>query len=120
MSTARASASEQLRDAHQIVGGGGKGELPTDPDAAAMTSFAQASDRLDPTETFLDPLADALTDLVAGVARGAAVNCGAAAVGVLSDMRCNHQTAHLGNEVVSIEQLVRAHRDASAGRTFAE
>src|SRR6185437_10650058 len=84
-------ASQQLRETHQVVGGSDEGEHPADPSGAAMTGFAQAADRLDPAEHLLNALADTHADRVAGMACGAAIDGGAAPLGVLRDMRCHAQ-----------------------------
>jgi hypothetical protein len=49
----------ELRQPRQIVGGGCKGESPTDALATAELGPFLAGDRLHPGEGFLDPLADA-------------------------------------------------------------
>jgi hypothetical protein len=65
---------EQLGQPDQVAGRGGQGEHPADPGGAAMPGLAQAAGGLDPTEGFLDPLADALADDVAGIARRPAID----------------------------------------------
>jgi hypothetical protein len=42
-----------------LQGSRGEGEQPAHPSGAAMTGLAQSANWLDPTEHFLDPLADA-------------------------------------------------------------
>jgi hypothetical protein len=74
----------QVADSHQVVNRQRKGEHPADPRDAAMASLAQASNGLEPTEDLFDPFALALTNRVAGMARGACVD---SAVGLARDVR---------------------------------
>src|SRR5262249_32987941 len=53
---------------HQIVDRHGEGKHPADTVAAAMPRLAKQTDRLEPPEHFLDPLADSLAHAVARVA----------------------------------------------------
>ena len=77
----------QLRQPHQIVGGGSEGEGPSDAVAAAEPGLLLPGDRLDPAERLLDALADALADGIAAVPGRARVDRRAAAAGVLRHMR---------------------------------
>src|SRR3984893_2829086 len=59
-STLRTDSSrcgQNLRDANEIVGGGGKDKKPRDQLPSAMTGLTQTADGLHPAERFLDPLA---------------------------------------------------------------
>src|SRR5262245_23412976 len=58
----------EVPQAHQIVDRHGEGEHPADAVAAAMPRLAKQPDRLEPSEHFLDPLAEALAHTVARVA----------------------------------------------------
>src|SRR6476661_510332 len=67
------SCLEQFGQADQIVGRGRERELPADAVLAAMPGAALQGHLLDPAEAFLDPLADALADRVAGMGGGPTV-----------------------------------------------
>src|SRR6516162_8572859 len=73
--------------AHQIVGGGGKREDPTDARHPAMAGLAQSGRRLGPAEALLDAFAPPAADGVTGMAGGTAVDRRAPVAGVLRDMR---------------------------------
>ena len=83
----RRSRPGQIPDPHQVVHGQGEGEHPSDPAHAAMAHLATQPDRLGPAEDLFHPLALLLTDGVAGMAGGAAIDGTAPAGGVLRDMR---------------------------------
>src|SRR4249920_447807 len=84
-STLRADSpcGQQLGDTDQVVGGGGEHEEPLDQRTPAMTRLAQAADRLHPAEGLLDAFALDHADGIAGMARGAPIDRGAAVAGVL-------------------------------------
>ena len=103
--------AEQPRQADQVVGCHRQGELPVDFGQAAVPGLAQPGDGLGPAERLLDPLADALADGVAGMARGAAVDCRASPTGVLRQVWGNVDLAEFGNEVAGVEALVCAEGD---------
>src|SRR5229473_8135152 len=65
-------------DAEQVVGGGHQMGMQLGALEATIASTAQAADGLHPAEDLFDPLADPLTDGVAGMSRGAAAERGAA------------------------------------------
>src|SRR6516165_11250079 len=102
--------------AHQIVGGGGKREDPTDARHPAMTGLAQSSRRLGPSEDLLNAFAPAAADRVTGMAGGAAVDRRAPVAGVLGDMRRGVALAQCCDEAGSIVGLVGADRDAAVAR----
>ena len=77
---------QQFRYSDDIVGGHREGEHPADARDAAMARLAQRRDRLDPAEGFLDALADALRQGVAGVPGGAFVDRGFARFAGLANM----------------------------------
>jgi hypothetical protein len=49
---------DQHRQPHQIIGGGGEGERPSDAIGAAKSRLALTSHGLHPAESFLDALPD--------------------------------------------------------------
>lgn len=103
--------AQQLRQADQIVGGHREGELPIDFEQPAMARLAQSGDGFSLAERFLDTLADAQADGVAGMAGGAAVNRRAPRADVLRHMRRGVDFAQFGHEVLRVEALVAAHGD---------
>jgi len=76
------SALPWLGQPRQIVSRRREGEGPSDALPPPELGFLLSGDCLDPPEGFFDPLADALTDRVAGVSRRAAVNRRRAPAGV--------------------------------------
>jgi hypothetical protein len=64
----------QVSHAHQIVGGAGEGKYPVHFVHPAMPNLSHERDRLQPAEAFFDPFPLPLTDGVARVPRGAAIN----------------------------------------------
>ena len=73
--------------AHEIVSRGGEHEEPLDPVAATMAGLAQAADRLDPAEGFLDPLALDRTETIAGMTGRAPIDRRATVGVILRDMQ---------------------------------
>src|ERR1700720_4647769 len=65
---------QNLRDANEIVGGGGKDKKPLDQLPPAMTGLTQTADGLHPAERFLDPLALLHADGIARMAGRARVD----------------------------------------------
>jgi hypothetical protein len=64
----------QLRQPHQIVGGGSEGKSPSDAIMATEPGLVLPDDRLNPAECLLDALADALADGIAAVPGGSPIN----------------------------------------------
>ena len=64
---------QQVAHSDQVVSVQREGEHPADPRQAAMASFAQTRDRLEPTVDLFDSFALALTCGVARMAGGARV-----------------------------------------------
>src|SRR6185369_11353454 len=80
---------QQGAHADQVVRRGGEDEVPVDPPTAAMAQLPEQADRFHPTKALLDEFALALTDRVAGMARGPGIDRTPAAhrLGKLGDMR---------------------------------
>jgi hypothetical protein len=70
----RWNCGSQVSHAHQIVGGAGEGKYPVHFVHPAMPNLSHERDRLQPAEAFFDPFPLPLTDGVARVPRGAAIN----------------------------------------------
>jgi hypothetical protein len=66
---------QELAHPHQVVGGRREGKHPTDPVGAPMPGLAQSGDGLEPAEDLFHSFALGLTDGVARLASGAAVDC---------------------------------------------
>src|SRR5947209_18890684 len=73
---------EQVPHPDQVIGGGREGENPSNTEDTTMSRLAQQGHRFDPAKHFLDALPFAHADLIAVMARRAAVN-GAAARALL-------------------------------------
>src|SRR4051794_33810830 len=86
-----AGLRDELRQPHQIVGGGCEGEGPSDTIAAAEPGLLLPGHDLDPAERFLDAFPVTLADGIAAVLRRAA--------GRLA-----------GEDTVTIELLATGHR----------
>ena len=79
----------------------------------AVARLAVVADGLEPADDLLDALADALADLVPGVARRPLVDLGPAILGVLlRDVRRNVACAKLGDEVGRVVGLVCTNGEA--------
>ena len=75
-----------------------------------MSYLAQQSNRLQPAETFLDPLPLPLADAVACMTRCPLVDGTAAASAlILRHMRCDLHVTALGDEIRRVEAFVTAH-----------
>jgi len=96
--------SEKLRQPHQIVSRGGKGEGPSGTLTPAQHRPAQAAG-LDPAKRLLDPLAPALALGIAGMACGAPVNRRSAPAGILRHMRPHLHRAQLVDEVLRVPRV---------------
>src|SRR5712691_2961541 len=77
----------QLPHSYQVVSGGREDEAPVHSFSTAMAQLAQQADRLQPTKDLFNPFALPLADLVAVVARGAAVDSRLAIGVVLGHVR---------------------------------
>src|SRR5438876_8758433 len=64
----------QLPHSHQVVSRSRKDKDPVHECGAAMAQLAQQADRLQPAEDLLNPFALLLTNLIAGMTRGASVD----------------------------------------------
>src|ERR1700730_3732320 len=101
---------QKLRDANEIVGGGGKDKKPLDQLPPAMTGLTQTADGLHPAERFLDPLALLHADGIARMAGRARVDRRALVV-----LRQMWHTAAPGKESGGFVILVGAGRAAGTG-----
>jgi len=95
---------------YQVVGGYGEGKDPADPALASMASLPQEGNGFEPPKDLLDPFADALTDLVARVARRTPVN-GRAFI-FPGNVRCGIETTQLAHEPSVVIGFVTRYRDA--------
>ena len=111
---------DELRQSHQIVGGGSEGEGPPDAAATAELRLLLPGHRLISAERLFDALADALTDGIAAVPRRACVDRRTSAAGVLRHMRRHCHRAQLIDEVFRVVGLVGTERDRarSVGARF--
>ena len=75
-----------------------------------MAGLAQSGAGFDPAKHFLDPLADAQADRIAGVSGGAAVDGRASAVGVLGGVRRDRLDPEVGDEAGGVVGLVHPER----------
>jgi hypothetical protein len=111
--TAPGSSSRRANEpgqADQGVGGGRKGKGPSRSLEAAQAASGWAGDGLDPAEGLLDALSCPLAHGIARMAGGPAVEGGAAAAGILRDVRRDPTLAQLHDEVARIEAAVGAER----------
>src|SRR5271156_3983483 len=105
----------QIAHPDQVVGCGGKGEGPTDSGDSTMTSLAQSGDGLEPAEDLFHSLAPPLTERVAGMASGAAVD---RAVELLRDVRGDVVGPQCAHQFLLIVTLVGAQRDPALARAL--
>ena len=97
---------------HQIVRRGREGEYPGHPLGSSVWGFPEIADGFHPAEDFLHPFAQALTDGVARVAGGAAVDGRVPALAVLGHMRRGIQDTQRLDKLLSIISFITAHRNA--------
>ena len=95
---------QQRAQPDQVVGRGGEGHDPIDERVAAMSQLAQPTDGLQPAEDLLDEFPSPLTDGVARVPRGPAVD--GAAFHLLRDVRRETQRPDGRDETRDVEALV--------------
>lgn len=105
--------NREISQTHQVVGRYRQGEIPVNLGHAPVAGLAQIADGLDPTEHLLDALADAQTQRIARMARGATIDGRAAlALRVLGHMGRDLQPAQIADELLGIVALVGTQRDA--------
>lgn len=93
------------------MGGGLKGEGPSDAVMAMLLRLVQPSDGLDPAERLRDLLAEAQADPIAWMACRAAIDRRTSAGGVLRHMRGHSHRAQFVDEVSRVVSLVGSERD---------
>src|SRR5216683_5037273 len=104
-------------DAEQVVGGGHQIGMQLGALETAIASSAQAADGLHPSEDLFDPLADPLTDRVAGMTRGAAAERGAAGATLIArDVRGDLERAARRDELARVVTLVGTECNPAAAR----
>src|SRR5450759_1745882 len=77
----------QVAYSHQIVRRGSEGEHPGHPLGSSVSGFPEIADGFHPAKDFLHPFAQALTDSVARMAGGTAVDGRIPPLAVLGHMR---------------------------------
>src|SRR4051812_16251627 len=99
---------QQPAQTDQVVGGRVEREDPVDKRPTAMVKLAQQPDGFHPPKRLLDQLPFPLTDLVAGMARRAAINGTATARGlwILRDVGCDTHGARRLHEIPGVVVLV--------------
>ena len=103
--------SAQVSHAHQIVGGTSEGEDPVHFAHPAMPNLPHQRDRLQPAETFFDPLPLSLADAITRVPGGAPINRASASPSqVLRHVRRHPQVPALRHETERVVAFVPAHR----------
>src|SRR5580658_1513101 len=92
----------QIPDSDQVVHRDREREHPRDSLMPTMTQLPESADGLQPPEDLFNAFPFLLTEGVAGVVGGAAVNRAAAIRVVLRHVRCHLQLTQLGDEVLRI------------------
>ncbi len=105
----------QIADAHQIVHRPGKGEHPADSPHTTELDLAQQPYGFQPAEDLFNPFPFLLTDRLAGVPRGRAINRPGTVRRMLGHMRRDLPRPQILNELVGVIVLLAAQRDASGG-----
>ena len=93
---------------HQVVDSRREGKHPTDPIGTPMPGLAQSGDGLEPAEDLFHPFALDLTDGVARLAGGTAVD---GAMGLLRHVRRDSMLAQSAHQFLLIVTLIGAERD---------
>jgi hypothetical protein len=96
----------QVAEAHQVICHGGEGEHPPHPLHASVSGFPKIAHGFHPTEDFLYPFAQALTDSVAPVTGGAAVNGRGTPCAVLGRMGHGPEGAQRVDKLPGVISLV--------------
>ena len=81
----------EIADPHQAVHGGSEGEQPADPSHTTEFDLPQDPHCFRPAENLFDPFALLLTDRIAGMSRGPAINRTGTVRRVLGHMGCDLQ-----------------------------
>ena len=87
LSSSSCGDRRQARHAQQVIGTGGQIGLQLRACDADHATLAHAADGLQPAEDLLDAFSFALTGAVAGMTRGACIDCGTTVGVVLCNMR---------------------------------
>src|SRR5215213_7488352 len=95
----------QVSDSDQVIGGGSELEDPTDQPHSTMSSFAQQSHRLQPTEDFFHSFALTLTNFITRMARGALVDRASSSFVVLGHMWRHLAGAQISDKVFRVVKL---------------
>src|SRR6266536_2548388 len=107
----RRNCGRQITHAHQVVSRAGESKDPIHPAHAAMPQLAHQRNRLQPAETFFDPLPLSLADGITLVPRRSSIDRAAAApFVVLRHVRRHPQISTLLHKVSRVKPLVAAHR----------
>ena len=104
--------AEQPWQANEVVGRGLTREGHVDALAASHPDTAQEPKLLAPPESLLDPLADALAERVAGMARRASVKGGASPCCVAGNVRRDVHGAQLVHKILGVIALVAPEQNA--------
>jgi hypothetical protein len=102
----------QVAYSHQIVSCGREGEHPVHPFYSSVTGFPETADGFHPAEDFLHPFLQALTDGVARMAGGPAVDGRVPALAVLGHMRHGIQDPQRLDKLPSIISFITGHGNA--------
>ena len=108
---------EELGYSHEVIGGNGKVEHPSDARGSTMAGFAQVGGGLDPPKDLLDPLSSAQGQSVADMTYGAPVDgrlaplAGLGHMAVDGDVRRNPAGTQRFDEADDVIGLIRAKRD---------
>ncbi len=109
----------RFREHYQVVGGSRKGENPVHLEDSTMPNLPQQRNRLQPAETFFDPLPLFLADTLAHVPCRAAIE--RAATGplvILRHLRPHMQVPSFGHEIHRAVALVSACRHPLPARNL--
>src|SRR5205085_7214357 len=98
----------QRAQPHQVIRGGGEGDRPVDPLAAAMPQFAEQADRLQPAEDLLHEFPFLLADRVARMPRRTPVDRTETPLG--GDVRREALRAQPANVAAHVVVLITADR----------
>ena len=100
----------QFRDSQQVVCRAGNEGRRLRPRLPSESCFAQAADRFQPAEDFLDPFSFALADSIAFGAGGTAIEPWRLAPIDSSDMRTDSMLSQVGHELLDVVALVGSER----------
>src|SRR5215211_460294 len=110
----------QISNLYQVVDSGSELEDPTYQSHPSVSSLAQQSHSLQPTEDFFHSFALTLTNFITRVTSGPLINRAASSLVVLRHVRGHLAGTQISDKVFRVVSFVRTHRDALLLRSLSQ